>query len=129
MHKKIVVMISLSLLLFSGCAVNEKIEEIGNRKSLHVLRWLNEFPSSKVRADVMDEDVIEEVNDVLMNVDWKNDADKERPTPNYQIGNVQIWLPDQASIVHAVNLEEETYAELTEEESEFIIGFIVSVFY
>lgn len=129
MKKRVIVGFSLlmSLLLFTGCAVNEMIEDVGNRDSLMFLMWPTDDPYHKARVDVMDKDTIKEVNDFLAKINWDEDAKSDRPTPQYQIGNYQIWMSDQAHFFHAVNLENEKYAELTTEESEFVLSYIARV--
>lgn len=130
MRKQTMIGIGLLVLLFlSGCAMNDTIEKVGSRESLPVLRWLDDDPTHKTRMDIMDAETIEEVNDFFSQIDWEEDARDERPTPNYQIGNYHIWLADQSHIVHAVHVEKEKYAELTAEESEFVITFIAQKLY
>lgn len=149
MHKKNVVMISLSLLLLSGCAMNEKIEEIGNRESLPVLKWQFGIDNFNVRKDVMDEELIKEVEEVFAQVDWQEEneewikevkdasshfdwdfqkkAEDSQPVPQYQIGTYEIWIHENESVIYAMNLEDHTYAKLTEEDSECIIQFLMQI--
>lgn len=129
-NKRAIIGIGLLIsLLLSGCAVNKAIEDIGSRDSLMVLKWLTDDPHHKVRSDVMDKDTIKEAKDFLGKIDWEEDAQVDRPTPQYQIGNYQIWMSDQAHTFHAVNLEKKKYAKLTIEESEFVISLIANVLY
>lgn len=100
MNKRVVIGngLLISLILLSGCAVNKAIENIGSRDSLMVLKWLTDDPHYKVRSDVMDKDTIKETNEFLGNIDWEEDALADRSTPQYQIGNYQTWMTDQAYV-------------------------------
>lgn len=122
-------MISFVMFLFigacAGCSINETIEEIGNRDSLPFIMWMDDQPQNKVRADLMDTRQIAEIEDFFAQVKWEDDHRTSWDTPQYQIGNYQIWMSDQASTFEVVDKEHQQTAELSVEESEFILTKIV----
>src|SRR5699024_4649386 len=96
----------------AGCGINEPIEKNGNRDSLPFLMWMSDQPHNKVRADMMDTTQIEEIEDFFDQVDWKDDHRTSWETPQYQVGNYQIWMSDQSSTFEVVDREHQKMAEL-----------------
>ncbi len=127
--------------------MNEKLEEMNNRETLIVLKWQLGIPEFKVRHDVLDEELIQEVHEVFAQVDWQEDDEelveelneessqfqwdwqkndeRDRPLPHFQIGNYEVWLIDE--FVHAIDIAKDQYAKLTEEDSEFILQFLINI--
>jgi len=122
-------MISFAMFLFigacAGCGINETIEKNGNRDSLPFIMWKSDQPQNKVRADLLDTTQIAEIEDFFAQVNWKDDHRTSWGTPQYQVGNYQIWMSDQASTFEVVDREHQQTAELSVEESEFILTKIV----
>lgn len=124
--------------------MNETLEEMNSHETLIVLKW--QF-GSKVRQDVSDEELIQEVYDVFEQVDWQEDDEelveklneessqfqwdwqkddeRERPLPQFQIGNYEVWLIDE--FVHAIDVATDQYAKLTAEDSEFMMKFLIGI--
>lgn len=145
--KRIVAVCVMIVILFSACAMNEKLEEMDSRETLIVLRWQYGIPEYKVRNDVLDEELIKEVNELFAQVDWQeddeelvkevnevssqfrwdwqDDNERSRPLPHYQIANYEVWLIDE--FVHAIDIEKDKYARLTVEDSEFILTFLIGI--
>lgn len=127
--------------------MNEKLEEMNNRETLIVLKWQFGIPEYKVRHDVLDKELIQEVHEVFAEVDWQEDDgelveeldeestqfhwdwqdndERDRPLPHFQIGNYEVWLMDE--FVHAIDIAKNQYAKLTAEESEYIIQFLIDI--
>ncbi len=127
--KSIVAVCFFIVILFSGCGLKEKVEEMNKGEALIVEQYLFGIPDAKVRNLVFDDESIKEVNKIFAQIDWRERAEEDRPIPQYQIGNYEIWILDESPIVHAVNLIENKSAELNEEDSELIIKFIIGVFH
>ena len=86
---------------------------------------MDDQPQNKVRADLMDTRQIAEIEDFFAQVNWEDDHRTSWDTPQYQIGTYQIWMSDQASTFEVVDKEHQQTAELSVEESEFILTKIV----
>lgn len=148
MHKKRIAAVCVMIvILFSSCAMNEKLEEMNSRETLIVLRWQYGLPEYKVRYDVLDEKLIKEVNELFAQVDWQedddelinelnevssqfrwdwqDDNDRTRPLPHFQIATYEVWLIDE--FVHAIDIGKDRYAKLTVEDSEFILKFLIGI--
>lgn len=113
----------------AGCGINETIEKIGARDSLPFMMWMDDQPQNKVRADLMDATQIAEIEDFFAQIDWEEDRRESWETPQYQVGNYQVWMSDQASTFEVVDRKHEKMAKLSIEESEFILSKIVLMFH
>lgn len=145
--KRIVAVCVMIVILFSGCAMNEKTKEMGKSEALIVEQWLFGMPDAKIRNLVFDEELIKEVNELFAQVDWQeddeelvkevnevssqfrwdwqDDDERSRPLPHYQIANYEVWLIDE--FVHAIDIGKDRYAKLTVEDSEFILKFLIGI--